>query len=89
MGHPLIDVDLAARQTKATLTAQRNAFLLQAVLAEIGDVPRGRIATAQHLVDDGLHLTLLVAGIALLERLPVLAEDLLEGRFVDPLKENS
>jgi hypothetical protein len=45
----------------------------------------GRIATAQHLYDNVTPLSLLVARIALLEGLPMIAEELLEGRFIDPL----
>src|SRR5207247_11200218 len=41
--------------------------------------------TAEHFVDDGLHVAILVARMALLEGPPVIAEDLLEGVFVDPL----
>src|SRR4029450_4906307 len=55
------------------------------MLTHIGDGARAWISTPQHLLDDRLHLRLLVAGIALLESLPVIAEDLLKGRFVDPL----
>jgi hypothetical protein len=85
MGHPLIDVDLTAGQTEATLTAKCNAFLLQAMLTHIGDVAGGWLPTPQHLLDDRLYLRLLVTGIALLEGLPVIAEDLLKGRSIDPL----
>src|SRR5215468_5573272 len=42
-------------------------------------------ATAEHFVDDGLHVAILVARLMLLEGPPVIAEDLLEGVFVDPL----
>jgi len=85
MGHPLINVHLTTRQTKAALTAESDALLFETVLTKIGDVAGGRIATTPHLCDNVTHLGLLVARIALLEGLPMIAEDLLEGRFIDPL----
>ena len=39
----------------------------------------------EHLVDDGLYVAILVVWMALLEGPPVIAEDLREGVFVDPL----
>ena len=42
-------------------------------------------ATVEHFVDDGLHVVILVARLVLLEGRPVIAEDLFEGVFVDPL----
>src|SRR5262249_6500364 len=53
--------------------------------AQIRRITRLRRATTEHLLDDGLHVTILVAWLPLLEGLPVIAEDLLEGVFVDPL----
>src|SRR5262245_39886760 len=53
--------------------------------AQIRRITRLRSATTEHLLDDGLHVTILVAWLPLLEGLPVIAEDLLEGVFVDPL----
>src|SRR5215831_1851706 len=53
--------------------------------AQIRRITRLRSATAEHLLDDGLHVTILVAWLPPLEGLPVIAEDLLEGVFVDPL----
>src|SRR5215470_11585141 len=55
------------------------------MLTHIGDVAGGWIPTPQHLLDDRLYLGLLVTGKALLEGFPVITEDLLKGRFVDPL----
>src|SRR5262249_17683406 len=53
--------------------------------AQIRRITRLRSATAEHILDDGLHVTILVAWLPPLEGLPVIAEDLLEGVFVDPL----
>src|SRR5262245_35992600 len=53
--------------------------------AQIRGVARLQGATAQHFGDDGLHVAILVPRMALLEGLPVIAEDLLEGVLVDPL----
>src|SRR5712692_4861661 len=85
VGHPLIDVHLAAGEAEAALAAERHPFLFQAMWAQIRAVARLWSATAKHLVDDGLHMAVLVARLVLLEGLPVIAEDLLEGIFVDPL----
>src|SRR6476620_9366658 len=85
VGYPLIHVHLAAGEAKAALTAERHPFLFQAVRAQVRRIARLQGATAEHFVDDGLHMTILVPRMALLEGLPVLAEDLLEGIFVDPL----
>src|SRR5215813_13640419 len=85
VGHPLIDVHLAAGEAEAALAAECHPFLFQTVGAQIRGVARLRRATAEHLVNDGLHMTLPVTRMALLEGLPVIAEDLLEGVFVDPL----
>src|SRR6058998_324614 len=82
---PLIDIHLAAGEAKAALTAERHPFLFQAVRAQIRGIACLQGATAEHLVDDGLHVAILVARLVLLEGLPVIAEDLLEGVFVDPL----
>src|SRR5215510_5125493 len=53
--------------------------------AQIRRIARLHGATAKHFVDDGLHVALLVPRLVLLEGLPVIAEDLLEGVFVNPL----
>src|SRR5947209_17471164 len=85
VGHPLIHVHLAAGEAKAALTAARHPFLFQAVRAQVRGRARLQGATAEHFVDHGLHVAILVARMALLEGPPVIAEDLLEGVFVDPL----
>src|SRR5262249_23081417 len=82
---PLIHVYFAAGEAEAALTAERHAFLFQAMRAQIRRIARLQGATAEHFVDDGLHVALLVARLVLLEGLPVIAEDLLEGVFVNPL----
>src|SRR4030095_2308014 len=53
--------------------------------AQIRGVARLQGATAEHLLDDGLYVAILAPRMTLLEGLPVIAEDLLEGVFVDPL----
>src|SRR5215475_9074840 len=53
--------------------------------AQIRRIARLHGATAEHFVDDGLHVAILVPRMVLLEGPPVIAEDLLEGVFVDPL----
>src|SRR5215470_8816315 len=53
--------------------------------AQIRRIARLQGATAQHFVDDGLHVAILVPRMALLKGPPVIAEELLEGVFVDPL----
>src|SRR5467141_2885030 len=85
VGDPLIHVYLAAGEAEAALAAEGHAFLFQAVRAQIRRIARLHGATAEHFVDDGLHVAILVPRMALLEGLPVIAEDLLEGVFVDPL----
>src|SRR5712692_8956575 len=60
-------------------------FLFQAVRAQVRRIARLQGATAEHFVDHGLHVAILVARMALLEGPPVITEDLLEGVFVDPL----
>jgi hypothetical protein len=40
MGHPLIDVHLTTRQTKATLTAESDVLLFETVLTEIAAIVR-------------------------------------------------
>src|SRR5438132_10610269 len=85
VGDPLIDIHLAAGEAKAALTAERHPFLFQAVRAQIRGIARLQGATAEPFVDDGLYVAILVARLVLLEGLPVIAEDLLEGVFVDPL----
>src|SRR5438067_10970484 len=85
VGDPLIDIHLAAGEAKAALTAERHPVLFQAVRAQIRGIARLQGATAEHFVDNGLHVAILVARLVLLEGLPVIAEDLLEGIFVDPL----
>src|SRR5712691_8377620 len=82
MAHPLVDVHLTARQTKAALAAKRHPFLFQAVLTQIDAIARSRIATAEHLRDDLRDLRPQVVAITLPEHLPVIAEDLFEGLFV-------
>src|SRR5215470_7608129 len=85
MSYPLIHVHLAAGEAEAALATERHAFLCQAMRAQIRCITRLHGATAQHCVDDGLHVVILVARLVLLEGRPVIAEDLLEGVFVDPL----
>src|SRR5262247_3516717 len=85
MSYPLIHVHLAAGETEAALATERHAFLCQAMRAQIRRIARLQGATAKHFVDNGLHVAILVARMALLEGPPVIAEDLLEGVFVDPL----
>jgi hypothetical protein len=85
VGHPLIHVYLATGKAEAALAAKRHPFLFQAVRAQIRGVARLGSAAAEHLVDDSLHVALLVPRMTLLEGPPVIAEDLLEGAFVDPL----
>src|SRR5262249_49020582 len=68
-----------------SIAAERHPFLFQAVRAQIRGVARLGSATAEHLVEDGLHVAILVPRMALLEGPPVIAEDLLEGVSVDPL----
>src|SRR5438128_4137973 len=85
VGDPLIDIHLAAGEAEAALTAERHPFLFQAVRAQIRGIARLQGATAEHFVDHSLHVAILVARMALLEGPPVIAEDLLEGVFVDPL----
>src|SRR5207302_5225180 len=85
VGHPLIHVHLAAGEAEAALAAERHPFLFQTVRAQIRRIARLQGATAEHFVDDGLHVAILVPQIALLEGPPVIAEDLLEGVLVDPL----
>src|SRR5215831_12932908 len=85
VGHPLIHIHFAAGEAEAALATERHAFLFQAMWAQIRRIARLQSATAEHFVDDGLHMTILVARMALLEGPPVIAEDLLEGVFVDPL----
>src|SRR5215467_8983059 len=85
VGHPLIHVHLAAREAETALAAERHPFLFQAVRAQIRRIARLHGATAEHVVDDSLHMALLVPRMTLLEGRPVIAEDLLEGVFVDPL----
>src|SRR5467141_3267739 len=85
VGHPLIHVHLAAGEAETALAAEGHPFLFQAVWAQIRRIARLQGATAEHFVDDGLHVAILVARLVLLEGLPVIAEDLLEGVFVDPL----
>src|SRR5215471_1704541 len=72
-------------ETEAALATERYAFLFQAMWAQIRRIARLQSATAEHFVDDGLHVAILVPRMALLEGAPVIAEDLLEGIFIDPL----
>src|SRR4029450_8860366 len=85
VGDPLIHVYLAAGEAEAALATERHAFLCQAMRAQIRRIARLQGATAEHFVDDGLHVAILVARMTLLEGPPVITEDLLEGVFVDPL----
>src|SRR5215467_3258602 len=85
VGHPLIHVSLAAGEAEAALAAERHPFFCQAVRAQIRGVARLGSAAAEHLVDDGLHVAILVPRMTLLEGAPVIPEDLLEGVFVDSL----
>src|SRR5215813_1011579 len=80
-----IHVQLAAGEAASALATERPAFLFQAMRAQIRCIARLHGTTAEHVVDDGLHMAILVARLVLLEGLPVIAEDLLEGVFVDPL----
>src|SRR5216683_4323842 len=85
VGYPFIDIHFAAGEAETALAAERHPFLVQAVRAQIRGVARLWSATAEHLVDDGLHVAILGPRMALLEGPPVIAEDLFEGVFVDPL----
>src|SRR5215510_5256263 len=85
MSYPLIYVHLAAGEAEAALATEGHPLLFQAVRAQIRRIARLGSAAADHLVDDGLHVAILVPRMALLEGPPVIAEDLLEGIFVDPL----
>src|SRR5262249_61966836 len=84
VGYPLIDIHLAAGEAKAALTAERHAFLFQAVWAQIRGIARLQGATAEHFVDNGLPMPILEARMALLEGPPVIAKVLLKGVLVDP-----
>src|ERR1044071_6211398 len=86
VGDPFIDIHFAAGEAETALAAERHPFLVQAARAQIRGVARLWSATAEHLVDDGLHVAILVPRMALLEGPPVIAEDLLEGVFVDSLR---
>src|SRR5918999_6445903 len=83
MTDPFVDVHLATRQTKATLAAKRHPFHFMTVFTPIGAVARGEIATAQHPVHHVANVHVKVVAIALPECLPVIAEDLLKGRYID------
>src|SRR5262249_28587456 len=85
VGHPLIHIPFAAGEAEAALATARHACLFQAMWAQIRRIARLQSATAEHVVDDGLHMTILVPWMALLAGLPVSAAALLEGVFVDPL----
>src|SRR5882672_11993226 len=85
VGYPFIDIHFAAGEAETALTAERHPFLFQAVRAQIRGVARLWRATAEHFVDDRLHVTILVTRMALLEGSPVIAEDLRAGVFGDPL----
>src|SRR5262249_33565701 len=85
MGAPLNHVHLAAGEAEAALAAAGHPLLLQAVRAQIRGIARLRSTAAEHLVDNGLHMAVPVARLVLHKGLPVMAEDLLEGIFVDPL----
>ena len=81
--HPLIDIHLAARQTKTTLAAKRDPLLFQAVFTPIGAIAGSRIATAQHLLHHLRNRSAQVVTTGLPEHLPMIAEELFEGLFVD------
>src|SRR6266851_3905656 len=83
MTHPLVDIHFATRQTKATLAAKRHPLLFQAVFTQIGAIARGRIATSEHLLHHLGDLRVQRVTLALPEYLPVIAEELFEGLFVD------
>ena len=83
MIYPLVDVHLATRQAKATLAAKRHPFGFLAVFKPIGAIAGSRIATPEHLLHHLGNLRPEVVPIALPERLPVIAEDLLKGCFID------
>src|SRR5262249_729895 len=85
VGHPLIHVHLAAGEAEAALTTERHPLLFQTVRAQIRGIARLGSAAAEHLVDDGLHVAILVPRMALLGGPPVIATDLLEGVAVDSL----
>src|SRR5262244_38049 len=85
VGYPFIDIYFAAGEAEAALATEGHPLLFQTVWAQIRGIARLGSAAAEHLVDDGLHVAILVPRMALLEGPPVIAEDLLEGVFVDPL----
>src|SRR5262244_858733 len=85
VGYPFIDIYFAAGEAEATLATEGHPLLFQTVWAQIRGIARLGSAAAEHLVDDGLYVAILVPRMALLEGPPVIAEDLLEGVFVDPL----
>src|SRR5215510_7176315 len=85
VGYPFIDIYFAAGEAEAALATEGHPLLFQTVWAQIRGIARLGSAAAEHLVDDGLHVAILVPRMALLEGPPVIAKDLLEGVFVDPL----
>jgi hypothetical protein len=85
VGDPLIDIHFAAGEAEAALATEGHPLLFQTVRTQIRGIARLGSATAEHCVDDGLYVAILVPRMALLEGPPVIAEDLLEGVFVDPL----
>src|SRR5215468_4877461 len=85
VGDPLIHIHLAAGEAEAALTTEGHPLFLQAVRAQIRGIARLRSTAAEHLVDNGLHMAVPVVRLVLRKGLPVIAEDLLEGIFVDPL----
>src|SRR5215468_11416840 len=85
VGDPFIDIHFAAGEAEAALATERYPLLFQTVRAQIRGIARLGSAAAEHLVDDGLHMAILVPRMALLKGPPVIAEELLEGVFVDPL----
>jgi hypothetical protein len=76
---------LTAGEAETALAAEGHPFLFQTMRAQIRRIAHLRGATAEHLLDNGLHVAILVSRMALLEGPPEIAEDLLEGVFVDPL----
>jgi hypothetical protein len=85
VGDLLIDIHLAAGEAETALAAEGHPCLFQAVRAQLRRRARLQGATTEPFVDNGLHMALLVARLVRLERLPVIAEDLLAAVFVDSL----
>jgi hypothetical protein len=84
VGDLLIHVDLAAREAEAAFAAECDPFLVETMWTQIRGVARLGCATAQHLLDDVLHVASPISRMTLLERLPMIPKNLLEGVFIDP-----